>query len=112
MVLFVIISNLVIGLICLLSAWQLVKLRRRVARASLVMDSVEHRIQRVLHPAPAYILRGQAGTQNLREQYQRLSCQLAQVQQVMGLLGLGRMLWLRQNRRNPKATLARSRRAE
>lgn len=96
---------------CLLSAWQLVKLRRRLARASLVMDCVERRIQRVLHPAPAYILRGQAGTQYMREQYQRLSWQLAQVQQLMGLFGLGRWLWLR-SRRHPKANLARSRRPE
>jgi hypothetical protein len=98
MITFVVTCNVLLGLVCLLVAWQFIKLQRRLATASDSIDAIERCIHRTFSPAPRFILKGKTGTHHLREQYQQLSLQLSQVQQLLGLLGVGRSLWLRQAR--------------
>lgn len=94
----VVTCNVLIGCICLLVAWQLVKLRQRLVVASHQIDAIARSVHRIFSPAPRYILNGKTGTNALREQYQSLGLQLVQVQQLLGLLGFSRSLWLRQVR--------------
>jgi len=112
MVAFVVTCNFAIGLICLLVAWQLVRLRQRLAQASLTMDAVERYIHRIFSPAPRYILMGKTGTSGLREKYQQLELQLAQIQQILGLLGVGQAIWLRQRRSRALRLAANPRRSK
>jgi len=112
MVAFVVTCNFVIGLICLLVAWQLMRLRQRLAQASLTMNAVERYIRRIFGPAPRYILMGKTGTGVLRDRYQQLELQLAQIQQILGLLGIAQAFWLRQQRSRALRSAANSRRSK
>lgn len=91
----VLIVNGCLALLCLMAAWQLWKLRRRIRRAANTLIAVERRTDAILRGAPNFILQGQKGSQALQVRYQRLEQQLQQVQKVLGLLRLGQGIWLR-----------------
>jgi hypothetical protein len=87
--------NFLIGCSCLFAAWRLWRLKYRLARIADMLIYLEQKVHRLLYPAPDAIHRGQAGTRVLRQRLQRLEPQIQRVQQVMGLLRIGRTLWFR-----------------
>jgi hypothetical protein len=91
----VVVSNLVIGLLCLLAAWQLWHLKRRLARAADTLLAFERSVQRVLERAPDTIYKKHAGIQQLRATYQGLEPQWQRAQKALSLLSLGQSLWQR-----------------
>ncbi|NJP09868.1 MAG: hypothetical protein HC866_10595 [Leptolyngbyaceae cyanobacterium RU_5_1] len=95
MVIFVVITNVLIGLVCLFIAWKVGQFRRTLARATDTLLSVEQAIHHVLYPAPDAIRKGQVGTNQLRQRYQQLGLQLERVQRILSLLSLGQILWRR-----------------
>ncbi|XGV96845.1 MAG: hypothetical protein ACAF41_29490 [Leptolyngbya sp. BL-A-14] len=111
----VLVCNTLIGLFCLMAAWQLWRLKQRFARAANTLSSFERSVDRVLHRAPELIGRRQAGMHQLREQYRGLEPQLERAQQALALLSLGQTLWQRRllitsrSRSTVKATSPRSR---
>ena len=112
----VLVCNVLIGLACLVTAWQLWRFKQRLAKAANTLSSFERSVYRVLHRAPDAIGRGHAGIHQLREQYQGLEPQLQRAQQALALLSLGQTLWQRRflitsrARSTVKATPSRSRR--
>ncbi|MEG4484557.1 hypothetical protein [Microcoleus sp. D2_18a_B4] len=95
----VIIINLLISLVCFYIAARVWKIRRTIARLELRIAAMERRSSNVLSTSPGFLGKRQQGTRQLRRRYQQLELQLQQVQQLLGLLGLGRMLWSRRDRR-------------
>jgi hypothetical protein len=85
---FVIVFNCIVALLCLVVAWQFWKLRRKLAKATRILERAERGTQRVLSRAPSAILKGQTGTQSLRQNLQALEPKLARLQQIQKLLGL------------------------
>lgn len=85
--------NLVVSCVCLLTAWKLWQLRLTLARAASVLNAVERQTHRVLSPAPRYIMIGERGTHNLRNQLQRLDGQLQQLRRLLGILSLSLTIW-------------------
>jgi hypothetical protein len=108
-------GNVIIGLICLLLAWRLWRLKQALAQVADTLLAVERVIHNVLKPAPRYILIAQSGTHGLRAKYQQLGFQLEGIQQILSLLGFGQQVWRRSNlarrtqiARNRSARLRRS----
>lgn len=109
MVIFVIICNGMIGLICLFVAWQLWKLKHKLSGIANTLISAEHATHKVLNPAPGYIVKGQTGFQHLGDRYGKLELQLAQVQQILSLFSLGQLVW-RRSRLQSARSVRRARR--
>jgi uncharacterized protein YoxC len=101
MLTFVVIANLLIGLTCLVVAWQVWKLRKSLAQVADTLDSVERSVYDVLHPAPGYIYKGQSGTRSLRQKYQSLQPQVDRLQRALAFLSLGQTLWRRRSLFSP-----------
>ncbi|MEG3924397.1 hypothetical protein [Microcoleus sp. T3_D1] len=95
----VVIINLMISLVCFYIAAKVGKIRRTIARLELRIAAMERCSSNVLSTSPGFLGKRQQGTRQLRGRYQQLELQLQQVQQLLGLLGLGRMLWSRRDRR-------------
>lgn len=93
MVTVVIVINVVLALLCLYTAWQVLKFRRVLAQVTATLSAAERSTHRTLYRAPEAILKGQAGTQYLRQQYRQLQMQLGLVQQILALLSLGQVAW-------------------
>ena len=91
----VLVCNVLIGLLCCYSAWQLWRLKRRLARAADTLSSFERAVHSVLDRAPNAIYKGHAGIHRLRQQYQGLEPQWQQAQQALALLSLSQTLWQR-----------------
>ncbi len=91
----VLILNGLIGLGCLLVAWQLWRLKRQLAHTADTLTAVERKVHRVLYPAPKYISMGQSGTHRLRQSLKDKELQLQRIQQMMKLLSLGQIFWRR-----------------
>ncbi|MBC7971288.1 MAG: hypothetical protein H7Z11_14410 [Verrucomicrobia bacterium] len=91
----VLVCNGVIGLLCLVAAWQLWRFKHRLTRAANTLSSFERSVHRVLHRAPEVVSRGHLGIHQLREQYRGLEPQLQRAQQALALLSLGQALWQR-----------------
>ena len=89
----VLVCNVLLGLLCCYGAWQLWRLKRRLARAADTLLSFDRAVHRVLSRAPAAIDKGHAGIHQLREHYQGLEPQLQRAQQALALLSLGQTLW-------------------
>lgn len=91
--------NLLISLACLYVA-------RQIWRYRLVIEAVERRILNlerqtywVLSTAPQFVLNGQRGSNQLRQQYDGLQGQLRQLEQGVALVSLGLRLWKLPRRR-------------
>lgn len=97
MVTIVLICNGIIGLICLLVAWQLWQIKRQIAQVSETLIWLEQVIYDIFHPAPGAILQGQAGIHQLRQSYRGLEPQVQRLRQVVALLNLGQVVWRRRS---------------
>jgi hypothetical protein len=95
----VVVINLMISLVCFYIAARVWKIRRTIARLEIRIAAIERCSSNVLSMSPDFLGKRQQGTHQLRRRYQQLELQLQQVQQLLGLLGLGRMLWPRRDRR-------------
>ncbi len=95
----VVIINLLISVVCFYIAAKVWKIRRTIARLEIRIAAIERCSSNVLSKSPDFLGKRQQGTRQLRRRYQQLELQLQQVQQLLGLLGLGRMLWFRRDRR-------------
>jgi hypothetical protein len=93
MVVTVIAANFLLGLACLVTAWGLWQIKRRITRLTQLIQRAEQYLHRKLEPAPAAIQKGQAGTYRLRQKYQRLGMKVQQMQQMLSFLGLLQLLW-------------------
>ncbi|MBD2102942.1 hypothetical protein [Leptolyngbya sp. FACHB-261] len=85
----VLVLNALLTLICLLSAWQVWKLRRTLGKLADTLNNVERSTHGLLHGAPDAILKGQMGMVQLRERYAQLAPQLQQAQQALRVVGVG-----------------------
>ena len=94
----VVIINLLISLVCFYIAAKVWKIRRTIARFEIRIAAIERCSSNVLSTSPGFLGKRQQGVRQLRWRYQQLVLQLQQVQQLLGLLGLGRMLWRRRDR--------------
>ncbi|MEW6494997.1 MAG: hypothetical protein AB1589_21125 [Cyanobacteriota bacterium] len=88
MIIFVVVFNVLLSLICLYVAWQLWNLRLALAITADIVALFERDTYNALHGAPNAISQGQLGVSNLRVSYQQLEIQLQRVQQILALLGL------------------------
>jgi len=95
----VVVINLMISLVCFYITARVWKIRRTIARLEIRIAAIERCSSNVLSMSPDFLGKRQQGTHQLRRRYQQLELQLQQVQQLLGLLGLGRMLWPRRDRR-------------
>ncbi len=95
----VVIINLLISLVCFYIAAKVWKIRRTIALFEIRIAAIELCCSNVLSTSPDFFANRQQGARQLRRRYQQLELQLQQVQQLLGLLGLGRMLWSRRDRR-------------
>lgn len=107
MLIIVLVANLLIGLTCLLVAWQVWQLRRSLAQVTHTLLYVEEAVHGVLYGAPGAILIAKRGTHQLRKNYRQLEGQLQRMQQVMGLLSMGQFLWQRRTGRLRRSRLPR-----
>ncbi|MEG4348940.1 hypothetical protein QUA74_04250 [Microcoleus sp. LAD1_D3] len=94
----VVIINLLISLVGFYIAAKVWKIRRTIARLEMRIEAMERSSSKVLSTSPDFLGKRQQGTRQVRRRYQQLELQLQQVQQLLGLLGLGRMLWSRRAR--------------
>ncbi|MEG3974545.1 hypothetical protein QT970_07960 [Microcoleus sp. herbarium8] len=94
----VVIINLMISLTCFYIAAKVWKIRRTIARFEIRIAAMERSSSNVLSKSPDFFGKRQQGARQLRRRYQQLELQLQQVQQLLGLLGLGRTLWRRRDR--------------
>jgi hypothetical protein len=104
MVAFVVICNVLIGLVCLIVAWQIWRLKSTIAAITRSIVGIEQAVYDVLHPAPEVILKGQSGTAQLRQNYQNLGPQLERLERILAIVNLGRTVWVR---RSPTALFRR-----
>lgn len=89
----VVIFNVLLSLVCFYIAWKVWQLKQvleQMERTLIVMERCTHN---VLSQAPNFLLQRQNGTSQLRQHYQRLEVQIQQVQQLVGVLNLGRVAW-------------------
>lgn len=93
MITVVVIINISIALFNFYLAWRIWKIRRRIAQAAKVIAKAERSTYNVLHAAPNVISRGQKGTSALRDRYSQLAVQIQRLQQILGLLYLGKKFW-------------------
>jgi len=94
----VVIINLMISVVCFYIAARVWKIRRTIARFEFRIAAIERCSRNVLGKSPDFLAKRQQSAHQLRRNYQQLELQLQQVQQLLGLLGLGRTLWLRRDR--------------
>jgi len=94
----VVIINLMISVVCFYIAARVWKIRRTIARFEVRIAAIGRCSSHVLGKSPNFLAKRQQSAHQLRRNYQQLESQLQQVQQLLGLLGLGRTLWLRRDR--------------
>lgn len=94
----VVIVNLMISLVCFYIVARVWKIRRTIALFEVRIAAIQRCSSNVLSKSPDFLAKRQQGVHQLRRNYQQLELQLQQVQQLLGLLGLGRRLWLRRDR--------------
>ncbi|MEG4629025.1 hypothetical protein QUB56_05125 [Microcoleus sp. AR_TQ3_B6] len=93
-----VIINLLISVVGFYIAAKVWKIRRAIAGFEMRIAAMERRSSNVLSNSPDFLAKRQEGTRQLRRRYQQLELQLQQVQQLLGLLGWARTLWLRRDR--------------
>lgn len=93
MVAIVIALNIALSLFFFWCTWQLWCWKRALSQYADCLIHYEQCTYQTLHCAPAAILKGQAGTRDLRLKYQRLEQQIQQVQKLLALLSLVQIIW-------------------
>lgn len=76
-------------------AWQLWKLRRRLAKIANTLIAAERSTHAVLNNAPNAIYKSQQNIHNLRQGNQSKQVQILQVRQIFSLLAIGSQVWRR-----------------
>lgn len=94
----VVIINVLISLVCFYMAAKMWKVRRKIERFETRITAMNRCIRNVLIRSPNFLAKRQQGARQLRRNYLELELQLQQVRQLLGLMGLGRMLWRRRDR--------------
>jgi hypothetical protein len=85
--------NLLLASTCFYIAWQMSSWRQALGAAADTMIEVERATHEVLNGAPAGIIQGQIGTDELRQSYRQLTLQMRQVQKMVNIFTLGGSLW-------------------
>jgi hypothetical protein len=85
--------NLLLASTCFYIAWQMSSWRQALAAAADTLIEVERATHEVLNGAPAGIIQGQIGTDELRQSYRQLTLQMRQVQKLVNVFTLGGSLW-------------------
>jgi tRNA U38,U39,U40 pseudouridine synthase TruA len=91
----VVIINVLISLLCFYIAAKVWKVRRVLEGFESRIAAMNRCTSYVLSKSPDFIATRQQAARQLRRNYLQLELQLQQVQQLLGLLGWGRMLWRR-----------------
>jgi hypothetical protein len=96
MVLFVVITNVILGLICLRLAQQLWALKLRFTKIASSTLAVEQYLYQLLYSAPAKLTKATLSVNKARYGYQGLEQKLQKIQKFLSLLSLGQSLWRQQ----------------
>jgi hypothetical protein len=91
----VLIVNLLISLVCFYIAAKVWKVRRILERFETRIAAMNRCTSTILTQSPDFLGNRQQAVRQWRRNYLQLELQLQQVQQLLGLLGLGRRLWRR-----------------
>mgnify|MGYP000037560781 FL=1 len=102
MVLFVIITNVILGLICLRLAQTLWALKLKFTKIAGSTLAVEQYFYRLLYNAPTKLDKATLSVNKARYSYQGLEQKLQKIQKFLSLISLGQSLW-RRNVFNPVA---------
>lgn len=97
MVLFVVITNLVLGLICLSFAQRLWQLKLKLTKIAGTTLAVEQYFYQLLYNAPNKLNKATLSVNRARYSYQGLEQKLQKIQKLLALLNLGQSLWRRQS---------------
>jgi hypothetical protein len=89
--------NITLALICLGLMLRLLQLRESLRQCNAVLLRAEKKTHRALYRAPYYILHGQNGTQQLRQQIAGLGNVQQQIHRWAAVLGLLRLLGMRRS---------------
>jgi hypothetical protein len=85
--------NLLLASTCFYIAWQMSSWRQALGAAADTLIEVERATHEVLNGAPAGIIQGQIGTDELRQSYRQLTLQMRQVQKIVNVFTFGGSLW-------------------
>ncbi|MEX0269512.1 hypothetical protein AB3R30_10230 [Leptolyngbyaceae cyanobacterium UHCC 1019] len=102
MVLFVVITNVVLGLICLRLAEVLWSLKTRLNRIAGSTLAVEQYFYQLLYNAPTKLNKATLSVNRARYSYQNFEQKIQKIQKLLSLISLGQSLW-RRNVFNPVA---------
>lgn len=97
MVQFVVITNVVLGLICLRLAQTLWQLKLRLTKIAGTTLAVEQYFYRLLYNAPNKLNKTTLSVNRARYSYQGLEQKLQKIQKLLALLNLGQSLWRQQS---------------
>lgn len=89
----VLIINLLISMFCFYIAAKVWKLKRIIEGLETRIIALNRCTSKVLIKSPIFFAKRQKAARQLRRNYLKLELQLQQVQQLLGLFGLGRRLW-------------------
>jgi len=92
MLIAVLIVNLLLAMLCWWAIWQIWRVRQAVANARKMLHWAESQAES-LPRLPTTLMQQQQSLQMLRNQYQQTLLSLRQGQQLLSLLGMGRLLW-------------------
>ncbi|NJR20791.1 MAG: hypothetical protein HC786_00635 [Richelia sp. CSU_2_1] len=90
--------NLLISLVCFYIAVKMRQFRRDILLFEKRIAALDRCCSNVLSQSPAFFAQRQQGARQLRGKYRQLTLQMQQIQQLLGLVGWGRKLWLRRDR--------------
>lgn len=94
----VVIINVLISLVCFYIAARVWKVQRIIERFETRIIAINRCTSNVLIKSPNFLAKRQQAARQLRRNYLELELQLQQVQQLLGLLGLGRRFWRSRDR--------------
>lgn len=86
MVICVIVINAIVSVTCLYLAVKLWKLAKTIDKAADAILRADRGTYNVLHNAPRAISKGETGTRNMRQKYQKLQRQVQTIRQVISVL--------------------------
>lgn len=95
----VLILNMLIAGLCWYGVWRIWQWRRALAKVTAALTLIEQDANQLLFGAVAAVRQGQTGTAQVRQQYQQILVRVQQVQQMVALLGVGRLAWQQYERR-------------
>lgn len=94
----VVIINVLISLVCFYIAARVWKVQRIIERFETRIILLNRCTSNLLIKSPNFLAKRRQAARQLQRNYLELELQLQQVQQLLGLLGLGRRLWRSRDR--------------